>query len=1008
MEPILFNIFRRNSRGHTKAPNLTVEVAQIQQIDLPRMKGWAKDDLYAIQPFATGWRVDNNSLDYSTWNGTIFIDIDSKKFKHKFNFEVFKQGIESALSYIYSDNYYAMQTSASGNSLHIIMYYDCKRTQENWRKCAAYTFDAIRNIAHELGTDFERILSTPDVIDDCTRSMVQIMYMSSNPISYGNYRSPNFGRIDIDALPTVLDDVTKTEVKFNNARTYKVKDTLTSLNDWSYSTRWGLCWILFNYFNFDHDKCLSVYSTVLPQILEHRQDYTREQLIRQFERDIVTGKGKNYSYKTSLLEWCEKNWNIKFSLKKEFIPQDIKLYKADAIYELADDETLSSIHIDWSRDKINHLFAGCGFGKTFMGKMFGNSIAEDAKCSDFSSFIFRNYSNLFNTKGVCFISPMKSINKDAFAGMDDWLIVDSDNKESNKEMYDTISNAIKQSVNICTTWESFVILEMWKLPFEYVILDEVHSWYMYDYRVKSISRIKDYLQLARGIKIVMTGTPSYEVMEMDMYKIQVNKSIHKVNADIVLYQKSPKGYIFNDIVDWIKEENHYALIFRDRTNYRDAEVIQTFYGIDCDVFNSNYRETVDYVLTNHEVKKQVTLFSVYGQAGINIILPEGVKARIYILCDTGLGIIQYANRIRNKEAIDKIVIPYKMENVNNRYNEMMKVRIDDYVEEAEKRLEALNSTIKDVDIFSMQQKDIMRLLYGFNQDVLLKMDGKYIINWKYYETWLQIKMVTDYEKQLQVIYNRLKQNYFEPNIISLEKDVKQKQRTNLRSTQFGGMMARFDNDLVKENKDGHIWLDVDDEFRKICTGDLIDMIENVLNFYHDAPYSLPFDECVDKFKEFIRSCISSKGSIKKSYIKMLRDMLYYSKYFDQMYNNAFLTCMLSDDWDEFTITAAYMRTKYNDKLSNVDDLNALSSEAFKKIRELRLMVREYADVFSKFTPTPIEVENDAVTEYVYKYLKRRYGAEITIDGVTYKNITEASKATGLSRKTIYKKLNKSS
>ena len=809
MEPI-FNLFRAYTTGHTKDPNKTNDIVQLSQINIGMMKGWKKEELYCIQPFATGWRVDNGSLDYSQWNGTIFIDIDSKKYPEKFNFDLFKKGIESALIYNYNDNFYAIQTSASGNSLHIIMYYNCKRTEENWRKCAAYTFDAIRDIAHSLGDDYEKILMYPKVIDDCTESVVQLMYISSNPITYGNVKSLQFGRIDVDDLPTVLNDVTMTEVSFNTAKTYKVKSNLSSLNDWSYSTRWGLCWILFNYFDFDYDKCWSVYSTVIDQILEHRKDYTREELIKQFNRDIVTGKGKTYSFKTSLLEWCAKNWNIKFSLKKNFVPQEIDLYKPDDIYTLNDNETLSSIDIKWSKKKINHLFAGCGFGKTFMGKMFGNTIAEQTKCQDFNSFIFKNYHSLFDTKGVCFISPMKSINKDGFKGMTDWLIIDSDNKENNKELYSTINNAIKQSINICTTWESFVLFEMWKLPFKYVILDEVHSWYMYDYRIKSITKIKEYLQIAQGIKIVMTGTPSYEVMEMDMHKIQVNKNIHKVDTDIVLYQESPKGYMFNDIVEWIKDKNHYALIFRDSTNYKDAETMQMFYGIDCDVFNSNYRETVDYVLTNHEVKKQVTLFSVYGQAGINIVIPDGIKARVYILCNTGLGIIQYANRIRNKEAIDKIVIPYKMANVNNRYNEMQKININDYIDEANKRIEALNSTIKDVDIFSLRQRDILRLLYGFKPDVLDKMNGKYIINPQHYKTLLQINMVTEYEKQLQVIYNRLKQNYFEPNIVNLDMDPKMKQRTNLRSTQFGGVMARFNKDIVKISKEGRIWLDVDD------------------------------------------------------------------------------------------------------------------------------------------------------------------------------------------------------
>ena len=227
-----------------------------------------------------------------------------------------------------------------------------------------------------------------------------------------------------------------------------------------------------------------------------------------------------------------------YEINRLFQPQKIEFYKPDVEYTLKENEFLSDIDINFSKDKVNHIFAGCGFGKTTWAKKLGK------------------------TNKVCFISPLTSINKSAFTDdnveLENWIIIDSNFVDTAKHLYDgNVKEALLSNWNICTTWESFVLYEMYNINFDYVIIDEIHTLYMYDYRLTSINNIKRYFQLAKGIKIVMTGTPSLEVKDFDCFKIKINKEQYKVNANLVFYNSQCKGYIYNDIKEWIKDKNHF-------------------------------------------------------------------------------------------------------------------------------------------------------------------------------------------------------------------------------------------------------------------------------------------------------------------------------------------------------------------------------------------------------------------------------------------------------------------
>ena len=118
------------------------------------------------------------------------------------------------------------------------------------------------------------------------------------------------------------------------------------------------------------------------------------------------------------------------------------------VYELGEGQYLSNIQIQWSYEKINHLYAGCSLGKTHNAKSLGvKEIIDDI------DWVFGK-----RNKRVCFISPMRSINKNGFEKekRDEWIIVDSDHDTTNKERYGSVHYALRNSeLNVCVTWESY-------------------------------------------------------------------------------------------------------------------------------------------------------------------------------------------------------------------------------------------------------------------------------------------------------------------------------------------------------------------------------------------------------------------------------------------------------------------------------------------------------------------------------------------------------------------------
>lgn len=973
MKNIKFNSGKTYTKGGEE-----MKVVTLDEIDV---KNTRKEDLPWLQWFTSGYRVTTQNIDWKYWNGCIYIDIDSKHYYNevkKFDADELLNALYDYLFFKYYNNFYCIQQSNSKTGYHILFYFDIEKNAENFDKCNYWCSEVVREAFYEIGA--KEIVDYKKVIDKCTSSYYQGMYLTNNEILFGNIENNQwFGNFD------ELENIEIESKVVNNVKYINEDNTLnfTVEGDRQHNT-------VKKY--YPHRQRMAIYMTLI-SIFNDKQivDQTFSEIVNE---SFLDGE---HNKKFFIGEPQKDNWYNKYELYKEhyvrpyllkelgyniiekFIPEVYSEYEADITYNIESSQFLGDIEIEFKEDKINHIFAGCGFGKTTWAKKLGK------------------------TKRVCVISPLTSINKDAFAEENGWLVVDNNYKDIVKHIFNgNIYEALNSHWNICTTWESFSLYKMYQYNFDYFIIDEIHTLYMYDYRLNSIRHLKNDFPLAHGIKVVMTGTPSYELNEFDCWKIKINKEQSKTKAEFLFYNESNTGWIYKDIKDWTKDDNHVAIIFKDQANYKDVDSM-ALEGIDCDIFNSNYKENVEYILNENNIKNDVTIFSVYGQAGINLYIDLEKKVRLYILNKNALGIIQYANRIRNKQVIDKVIIPYKKSKIDNK---IVKIDTNVDIDEAMRKVDVLNSTLKPFDIFDSKQKSILLLRFGFVTDCLDRVADKVELNVPNYKIYKMINNVDDYEKQIQIIYNRLIENDFEVSYNYLNKDVKTNKSTKMRSNQLAGNIINFDFSQIKYDKAGNIYIKPNNKLLKVSTGNLLEILTNIFNYIRRSGGNIE-----EIYNEAIKNIIKRKNNITKKDLENLNTLYYLTENWSSFYNSNFIKAMENKDWDDIKLTTAFIRSIYNDKMKE-NDWQILSDEAYLKIHNLRKVFNNYTYTIESlsYDNENLNIPLDDKTREIYTYIYNQHtqgkknNKSITINGITYSSINEASKKLGISRQAIYKRL----
>lgn len=955
MVRILFNKGQQFTKGGE-----SMDVVELQDVIVK--EGTAKSDLPWLQLFSSGYRVTSDSINWSEWNGCVYSDIDSKHYYNeckKFDVNKLCSALYNYLLFNVNYHFYCLQLSDSKTSFHILFYFDVPRTEESFKRCAQFVQDTMREAFYGIGAGV--IYDWPKVNDGCSKSPVQGMYLTNNPIQYGNYNQQGFGVFEdfesyelISEKDTLVSDIRADGSKLFEFKSFKeTTDPIPYKNHYQRRTIYDALIGAFG----DKERVNKEWKDIICERLPEANGHTKDFYIKEPNKDNWYSR-----HNAGTLVFINVLKPFGYSFYKEFEPsaESTLAYTPDVTYELKEGQRLSDLNIEWDPNRINHLFAGCSLGKTYNAKELGKPREIEAV-----DWVF----GARQTK-VCFVSPMKSINRDGFEGLNNWFIIDGDHKKENLHQYESIQDILlKEGINICTTWESYCAYEMWDYKFDYVIVDEVHTFYMYNYRLLSIRDMKNALRRTSGIRIIMTGTPSYELQEFDCKKIWVTKVQNKVPAEIVFYNESFRGYYLSDLIEWVKDKNHYAILFDDTANYKTLDLFKSL-KINCSIFNSRFEDNVKEVLKKKNVISQISAFSVYGQAGINLYIDPDKKVRVYIPNSDGIGIIQYANRIRNKEVIDRVIIGYKMDRISNSAR-----AINDNVDysRVEHQVEQLNQiSFYSKDPMDKRTYSAIDLSGGLKDDYLDKVDGKKVLNRSLYETYYRIKEVKRYESQIQVIYERLQQNGFNVSFEYLKEDTPDPSKHKNRSNTFAGQMRRIrlDDCMIKRKNDDSYWFMPYDSLKKACTGNVEETIEKVFNYFY-LRSKTGFDGAKESFLSFIDLCISRKKTIKKTDFENFALCIDIAQNWEGYYDNSLVAALMDEKWTEEKVTAMYVRAIVKDK--DAVKWKMVADESYEIITKLKKIVNQYNWMFAgKDHTNQFETTIDDFTKEILKYITEQH------------------------------------
>lgn len=212
-----------------------------------------KDAQPWIQIFNNGFRVTNENLNWEEWTGFTWIDIDSKwfyKFEHPFDVNKLLNAIIDKAPYMYNYNYYCCHLSNSKQGYRIFWYWNCEKTEENFKKCCLLTEQYTRNLFYSFGNQAKEIIDYKKdkhkVLDNCSRSIFQGSYVTINKIYYSQFIEDNdFGACNLEDISLEqiyqTNNIIKTIGSFNQKEHVKLcsieKIDSTSLHYYPHSHR---------------------------------------------------------------------------------------------------------------------------------------------------------------------------------------------------------------------------------------------------------------------------------------------------------------------------------------------------------------------------------------------------------------------------------------------------------------------------------------------------------------------------------------------------------------------------------------------------------------------------------------------------------------------------------------------------------------------------------------------------------------------------------------------------
>lgn len=827
---------------------------------------------------------------------------------------------------------------------------------------------------------------------------------------------------------------------------------------WTYNTRHHLRSTIFKSFGYNEQTKNLVVEIALKNC---DSDHTYNDLMAECNIfDVSTLE--YYNPPLFIINELRENYGIKIETEYttgNIKPQKIDLVDFDEVKTIKQNEYLSAVLDDiidnkkYKSIKNIEIVANCGYGKTTAIKKLNGDIMNlnwilNGGWKRFNEYDEYNES-IKNNKRICFITPLKSINKDSFEVKDNdqkddksnkqsFLIIDSDHKIDNDKI-------INNNKSICTTWDSFVYRNLNEIDFDIIVIDEIHTFYMYDYRVESITYLKDVLK--KNVKcnklIFLTGTPSYEIFEFNPYMIKVQRENEKLNnkADIIVYDKQYFGHLQHLIDNWQSKSNddmtYNVAIFNDTAN-EDFKDNLARHGIYVNnMYNKANTDLQNELLTTNTISNGVSILSVYNQVGINIKTKNKKQKFLVVILNTiAVNIIQYANRFRDKDDVEKIVVYLQRDSINNYKEEYNMLTYDLEKQQALVNIDKYNidnNLPTNNDIFNIKTQNLFTInKHHLNLCYMDKINGKYELNHNRYNTYWHIIMVQRYERQFQVIYNRLIDSGYKVKIDELDEDVKSinEKVTNNFCRYIQRMIVRneynidkYDNIIVEKNTT------INDNMKE--------KLEHVLTWvYKNSNKDLStMQSWLIRMEKML---MDSNNTITTTDIKQLSKLINIMNQYQYMIQDGMVKIIIDND-DLFKVASEYVVFYApNSVVNSKHDLELYAEDVYQNIKAYKTMFDKYNWVIkeqgvkfdSKISDT---VDNRNVALYnddkkedvinknkklyatVYNYLYEHHtrgkiggkiggksGHSVTYKGVTYKTVTEMASKLGVTRCTAYK------
>ena len=668
-QSILVNTFKISDKAGKKC-----NVTAFNDV-FPKQTNPDKTKNPVIQAFNSGYRVNKENIDWNTWNGLVFVDIDGKKFfEHSDkDYKVLNDNL-LLTSIFYDNNFLAMQESFSHNgSMHFYFYFDVKeKSKHSFDCCAKYAYQKvldsyieIKSFNKEVAEYIDDFISCPGVVDTHNINPVQVFFVTADDVHYGFecdgcVKYIDFSKDATSLIKTIDENVEILSTDYA-AGAHKGQRIIIDRN--------------FRINTFTGNDVRFRISRIADVIFGDGGKAWCDKNFCKADGTSIYSKTSNFSINNTVLNWLINN---EYLYKKADAPD----------VQLAEDEFLSDKYNEIIEivDKYNRveIVAGTGTGKT--------SIINGIGC-DLFGYTRGTYRSLAYKYNAVVIVPYNTTNKLYNNCVE--IGSQTDNKlTDDKPMVMVFDQAVKH-------WHF--------IKNRNIIIDEAHTLFTErNFRDKAIDLLNLLNNDHHGKIISFTATPTGEVEALNLKCIDVYKPKNKIRVAFE-YNINIGGSII-ELCDYFLNVHHYdRVVIMDDSNaervYQNLLFYNKYTENEIAYIRANTKGSDDFnsLIQDEILTKPITICTRVAYNGLNF---KNEDERIVVICsfrpmsNIAADYVQILGRFRNCKDVLGIIVHNKTKN-------------DEYITFNEKNED--NKIIKEA-LSGCQYNDIMTYNYRCDDD----------------------------------------------------------------------------------------------------------------------------------------------------------------------------------------------------------------------------------------------------------------------------------------------------